>query len=200
MLSYSQFLNEMAKRIPSEPGDITSYLDVPNASEKLYSKTAQLKGEDVEGLENTKLHAGQTDPSTRMYILNDHANKKSIFASTIKTMEPNSSVPMKHIMQTEVSTKRDSGVPKGFGTNFIYNAWSKQPHPLASGIEQHDAGRDMWKRLVDRALDSGNKAYYMEPNNKVEINHQNKDELINRYFGDTEEHKQKHLVLSHTTL
>lgn len=149
-----------------------------------------------------KMHKHVVDDCTHYYTLN-HNNNESLHISHIKKHNATSTTPFAYEEQHIVDRVKSTDIlPKGHASSVVYDHFKNSDYPLRSSYEQYKTGHKMWSGLVDKALDDGHHAYHYEESNKhlTPINHDNKQEMIGKSFGEGDAFEHKHLVISKTPL
>lgn len=190
MISFKQFLNEMAKNL----GVPYSFLKQEKYRKLIFD---QSKDHDVvdELSDNVKIHK-HVDGDTIHYSTNDHAKRETLHRSVIHKRKATKLLSFDHEEQNEVDRIKDDSLPKNYATDFIYNHFKKSDVPLKSSNTQYTKGRDLWERLSKKALTDGHNVYYHDGDKLHKSNADNIDYHLNSYFGDTSEHENKHMILS----
>lgn len=197
MKTFKEFVSEMALNI-GRPFSLLH--DRENFSNTVYSNTENSENVMDYG-DEIKLHIVKGNNTVNFYV-NDHKNKKTLFTSTIDTVNANSKIPFDHITQSGVDrVKSYDRLPKRFATSFIYNHWNSQSLPLKSSNLQYTTGRDMWSRLVDMAHENKKNVYMIDEYKRLhKVTKENKNDIMDLYFGKESEKENRHLLLSHSKL
>jgi len=193
MVGFKEYriLSEMAKLIGSPFSTLeTNHKGYRNKlfhETKHWSKTQQISPD---------LHLHHDDENT--YLVNDHANKETLYISSIEKKDSSPGFQRPHIEQTAVDrVKSVDRLPKGFATEFIYDHFNKQALPLKSSNTQFTTGAAMWERLVSRALADGKHVYATSPDGVRKIHDYNKEFVMSTTRGEEPEYEDKHIVISH---
>ncbi len=160
----------------------------PDRNIEVQKHTSRIVGGDNSGDDVTEYHT------------NDHTSKETLHRSSIISHAPTKQLPFKHDEQTETYRENNNKLPKGYGTDFIYNHFQNSEHPLRSSDQQYSGGHKMWKKLAHKALDDGHKVYYHNGKELINSDKSNVDAHLNDYFGNNYNHENRHIILSKTNL
>jgi len=147
--------------------------------------------------DNVSLHKKEDENSTHYATLN-HDTKEILHHAIVKKNRPSEGIPFEHEEQTIVDRiKNQNDIPKGYATDVIYNHFRNSKFPLRSSGDQYLNGHKMWHRLVDMALEDGHGVYYYDENTKehTPITKENKNEYLEKSFGDSDDFEHKHIIL-----
>lgn len=196
MKTYKQFVQEMAQNIGSPFSMIEN---IKSYSSNKFQSTKDTPSVDIGN--DLKLHVIHDHNKIRN-IVNDHKLGKTVYESNIRYNEPSDRLPFHTIEQVSVDrVKSTEKLPKGFATDFIYNHWNSQHRPLISSDMQYTTGRNMWSRLVEMAHKNKKHVTYVnEHGNKSVVTPLNKDKIFDEFYGKSDEHLKRTLVLSHSSL
>lgn len=139
------------------------------------------------------------------YSTNNHNTGESLHNASIVTHNPTEKLPFTHDEQTSVNRQRHGELPKGYGTDFIYNHFKNNNIPLRSADMQFSGGHDMWKRLAHKALDDGHNVYYHDSNQLHKSTKENVNTHLKNYYGwtnakDNTDYANRHMIISKTDL
>ena len=202
MKTFKEYLNEMAMNY----GDNESSLGLSKEERK--SEYSEHKNDTHHSYptENKKIELHKkikkesNGDTTTEYRTNDHSKKETIHRSIIFQNEPTTELPFKHEEQVEVDRKPDSGLPRGYARDVIYNHFKESNIPLKSSISQYIPGHKLWKDIAHRALNDGHHVYYHDGEKLHKSTPKNIDKHLESYFGDSSEHVNKHMILSKSEL
>ena len=102
--------------------------------------------------------------------------------------------------QVTVERKRGDELPKGHATNVIYNHFKHSNNPLQSSVMQYDKGHYMWKKLVNKTLNDNLHVYHYDGSKLHKTTKENAEEHLKNSFGKSNDHYDKHMILSKTEL
>lgn len=147
------------------------------------------------------VHKDESPTKVNYYTL-DHNNKELLHMSLFVKNVTNKEIPSNYDEQNTIDRIKSDRLPKGYGADFTYSHFIASELPLKSSSEQFPHGHKMWSRLVDKALADGHHAYHYDENTgtHTEITPENKNELVSKSFGKSDDFTKKHLVLSKTPL
>jgi hypothetical protein len=193
-------LNEMAKMITDDESFVSKLTTRHDINSSFFSSWGGLPIIHDMGY-GVKLHGTVTGNGGAYFGTIDHQNKRMVHVTKVTMFKADSTFPHDRIEQELVD--KDSNHPigsrPGYARSFAYSHWMSQHLPFRSSPDQAIGGHKMWLKYSKSALDAGKHVYYHSPETGfVKLNNNNLEEYHNRYFGKTDEHRTKSLVLSHT--
>jgi hypothetical protein len=202
MIKFKTFIDEMALDLGRTFSPIERY----SYTKKRYfdnSKVYPHHGYPISDNKNIEVKVNKT-PTSIDYYTNNNDTNETLHMSSIKKHQPTQSLPFVHEEQTKVDRTKSDILPKGYATDFIYNHFKTSNIPLRSSDSQYTTGRDMWKRLVTKALTDGHHVYYHDGSFLHKSTKDNIDSHLSSYFGGNKPHDEsfqnKHIILSKTIL
>ncbi|MDD4242718.1 MAG: hypothetical protein PHG08_00260 [Bacilli bacterium] len=130
------------------------------------------------------------------YHTNDHEKKETLHISEIVKKLPTRQLPFEHEEQIAAHKYPNEDLPKGYGTNVVYNHFKNSKLPLKSSDIQYQGGHKMWERLAHRAMDEGHHVYYHDSKELIKSTPETIDDHLQKYYGKYPENKNKHMIIS----
>lgn len=194
-------LYEMAKMYGGVNKFVSNITSNGEINQQLYSTFSKLpilhRGDD--GID---IHAG-TSRGNEYYATIDNMNKRMLHITILDKLKADPVFPHDRLEQSLVD--KDSNHPKtsapGYARSFAYDHWSNQHLPFRSSHEQALGGHKMWLKYAKQALSDGKRVYFHSPSTGfVKVTNDTLDEYHKKYYGNTNEHSNMSLVLSHSEL
>lgn len=191
---------EMAKRMKSPSSHVLDDVDTRKKLFTVHSNSPIIHYDTgTPAIKVHKITIGVGKKALTTITTNDHDKKETLHHAQIRTNE-NLIPGVTTDEQVSVERKRGEDLPKGHATNVIYHHFEHSKHPLQTSVLQYDKGHDMWHRLVHKALDEGHRVYHWDGVKLHKTTKENANEHLQNSFGNSNDHYDKHMILSKAEL
>lgn len=190
MKTFKEFLSEMAKQL--------GYSYNPFTDDKIRKDMYSLsKDHEISHHVNDHINVHKKEtPDSIEYHTNDNRNNETLHYSNVLKHKPNNKLNFYHHEQNQVLRKSSDDLPRHYSEDFIYNHFKNSNVPLKSSDTQFKKGHTMWRNLSHKALDDGYHVYYHDGDRLNKSTKNNIDDHLNSYFGVSDDHENKHMILS----
>ena len=206
MLSFSQFINEMAANIGNR--SFSPIKDTPTGRYDIYNnhKNDPLVNKISSSILVHKSTNAVGDTNQTHYTTLDHDNKEALHQSIINHYPSNDKIPFEHETQEVVDRTNTNKLPKGYALDHIYRHFVNNNIPLKTSDGQYRKGHEMWRRLSNRALDDGHNVYHYDGNKFHKSNKENIESHLDNSFNPKQdketnkEYQNRHMIISKTPI
>lgn len=194
MKNFKEYMSEMAKNLGNLSSNLRFYSFY---RKKLYDDMLDepIHKENGNIVTHKRLISHENIPATQ-YITLDKNKKEAVHNSIIIRHNPTKQFPFVHEENKVIERVKTDQLPAKFVEDLTYDHFAKSNIPFRSSDEQTPKGNNFWHSLTKRALNDGHHVYYHDGNVLHKSNKDNIDQHLNLYFGKTEEHTNKHMILS----